>query len=171
MPTPRHVVAALAAASLATGCATIQAADRRASVLSTYFQQNPFPRTCDAIWPDVLKVAAARGFPLSSKDRQRLGEEPEGVMTQVISAAAQTYRTQDGGLVAETDWRRESGTRLRMTGNPAGADGCRVRYDVIAGGVTTADEQPIGPDWNLDADLLHAVDPARAAALEATVGG
>lgn len=158
--------ALLAAIVASTGCATLRTADKRTSDLSTYFAQHPFQHSCEALWPSALRVAATRGFPLSAKDRQILGEAPEGIMAQVISAATQTYRTQDGGLVTETDWNRESGTRLRLNATPAGAQGCLVRYDSIGGGITTADEQQFGPDWELALELLQAVDPRAAAALE-----
>jgi hypothetical protein len=172
MMRPSVVLAAaltLSAASTQAGCATLQSADRKSSDLSTYFAEHPFPRSCDTLWADALRVAASRGFPLSSKDRQFLSETPEGVMGQLVSAATQTYRLPDGGLLTETDWRRESGTRLRLTARPAPPDACRVRYDVIAGGVTTADEQELGPDWNFNLDLLQRVDPAKAATLAASL--
>jgi hypothetical protein len=169
MASLRPLAAASAAVLILSGCATFRAADKRASDLSTYFAEHPFDRACDGLWPAALKVAAARGFPLSSKDRQLVGESSEGVMTQLISAATQTYRTAEGGLVSATDWNPGSGTRLRITATPAGPAACRVRYDVVAGGVTTADEQELGPDWNYDLDLLQVLDPAKAAALAASL--
>jgi hypothetical protein len=154
-----------------SGCATLQSADRRASDLSTYFAKTPFAQSCDAIWPAALRVAEARGFPLSGSDRKLLGGAPEGIMGQLVSAGTQTYRTKDGGLETGTDWNRESGTRLRLTCTPAGPQECRVRYDVIGGGVATSEERELGPDWNFDLDLLRAAEPGKAAALEASLGG
>ncbi len=171
---PTRVAAAAAAVVLAlAGCATAKGAAARESALASEFQAYPFPRSCDAIWPDALRVAQKRGFALSAKDRALVGESPDGFVAQLVSAATQTYRTSDGGLTASTDWNRESGTRLRVTGSPAdpkdAAKGCRVRYDVVAGGVTTADEVELGPDWSYDLDLLAVVDPAAAAAVEGRV--
>jgi hypothetical protein len=165
MTRPTFLVAVALAAAL-SGCATLNAANARSSALQVEFEQHPFPRSCDALWPDALRVAARRGFALSPKDKALVGETPDGFVAQALSAATQTYRLQDGGLTSSTDWNRESGTRLRITGNPAGENACKVRYDVIAGGVTTADEQEMGPDWSYDLDLLQVVDPATAASVE-----
>jgi hypothetical protein len=158
---------AVALSTALSGCATLGAANARSSALQAEFTQHPFPLSCDAIWRDALRVAAKRGFALSPRDKALVGETPDGFIAQAVSAATQTYRLQDGGLTASTDWNRESGTRLRITGTPAGENACKVRYDVIAGGVTTADEQEMGPDWSFDLDLLQAVDPAAAASVEA----
>ena len=176
MARPRQVarfrLAALAGAVAGiafSGCATVGAANARASALAAHFQEQPMPRSCDALWADALRVAQKRGFGVSSKDRTLLGETQEGVVAQVVSAATQTYRKADGGLVATTDWNRESGTRLRITGTPAGKDACKVRYDVLGGGVATTEEYELGPDWSYDLDLLQVLDPAAAAAVEAKV--
>jgi hypothetical protein len=167
LPAARLAAAVLAVAL--SSCATVKAAGARASVLQAEFQEHPLPRSCDALWADALRVAMKRGFGLSAKDRVVVGETPDGFLAQAVSAATQTYRLPDGGLTASTDWNRESGTRLRITGTPAGENTCRVRYDVIAGGVTTADEQEMGPDWSYDLDLLQVLDPAAAAAVEARI--
>jgi hypothetical protein len=167
--TARLAVAGILLVVAASGCATVKAASARSSALQAEFQDHPLPRSCDALWPDALRVAAKRGFALSPKDKALLGETPDGFIAQAVSAATQTYRLQDGGLTASTDWNRESGTRLRITGNPAGENACKVRYDVVAGGVTTADEQEMGPDWNYVLDLLQVLDPAAAAAVEGRI--
>jgi len=171
MPTLRHLPLVLLASSslVAAGCATLRSADRRSAGLDAYLQEHPIPRSCDALWPDALRVAAGKGFPLSGRDRKILGETDEGLITGLVSAGTQTYRTDGGGLLTSTDWNRESGTRLRIQAQPSGPDGCRVRYDVIAGGVSTAEELEMGPDWELSLELLRVVDPASAAKAEAGV--
>jgi len=154
---------------LAAGCATLRSADQRSAGLDAYFQDHPIPRSCDALWPDALRVAAGKGYPLSGRDRKILGETEAGFIADLASAGTQTYRTGDGGLVTSTDWNRESGTRLRIQARPSGPEGCRVRYDVIAGGLTTAEEREMGPDWDLALDLLRTVDAGGAAKAEAGV--
>lgn len=168
-PFPRRSRGALAASLLLllAGCATLSTADARSRDLREWFEAHPFAKSCDALWPDVLRTAAARGFPLSASDAKLLGEAPGGALGELVSAANRTYRTADGGLTSATDWNRESGTRLRMTASPAGEGACRVRFDVIGGGVTTADEFSLGPDWDLDLMLLRRVSPDEAARVEA----
>jgi hypothetical protein len=156
----------LAVALLSAGCATVQASTTRAKDLHAWFDANPLPESCDAVWPKALRLVAAKGFPLSAGDAKLVGDVPPGAVAQFISAGNQTYRTKDGGLTSSTDWNKESGTRLRIVGAPSGESGCKVRFDVIAGGVTTPDEMEMGPDWGLSLDLLREVDPAAAARVE-----
>ncbi len=168
-PRSRSRDALSASVLLLVGCATLSTADARSRDLREWFEGNPFPASCDALWPDVLRTASARGFPLSAADEKLLGETPGGALGELVSASNRTYRTSDGGLTSGTDWNRSSGTRLRMTASPAGENACRVRYDVIAGGVTNSEEFAMGPDWDLDLDLLRRRDPGAAATLEGRI--
>jgi len=158
---------ALSATAFAEGCATVKATNTRAGDLRAWFQDHPFPQDCDGLWPVALKVVEVRGFPLSSSDREIAGQAGAGALAQFVSAGTRTYRTQVGGLTSSTDWSRESGTRIRVTATPAGPSACGVRFDVIGGGVAGSEEFELGPDWELDLDLLRVLDPAVAARLEA----
>ena len=145
----------------------MKAADTRAGDLRSWFENTPFPQDCDGLWPAALKVVEARGFPLSSSDREIAGQAATGDLAQLVSAGTKTYRTQVGGLTSSTDWSRESGTRIRLTATPAGPSTCRVRFDVVGGGVAGSETVELGPDWELDLDLLRVLDPAGATKLEA----
>jgi len=145
----------------------MKAADTRAGDLRSWFENTPFPQDCDGLWPAALKVVEARGFPLSSSDREIAGQAGAGALAQFVSAGTRTYRTQVGGLTSSTDWSRESGTRIRVTATPAGPSACGVRFDVIGGGLAGSEALELGPDWELDLDLLRVLDPAVATKLEA----
>jgi len=161
------LLASLSATLVAAGCATVKAADARAGDLRAWFQDHPFSRECDGLWPAALKVVEARGYPLSSSDGEIVGQVGAGQLAQFVSAGTKTYRTQDGGLTTSTDWNRESGTRIRLTATPAGPSACGVRFDVIGGGLAGSEALELGPDWELDLDLLRVLDPAVATKLEA----
>ncbi len=162
MPTTSRL-AAVGLVAVLSACATARTAEVRSSDLQKYFAANPIPGTCDANWPTALKLVQSRGFPLSARDAKLLGEQGPGPVADFVSAGTQTYRRDDGGLLTATDWNRESGTRYRITCEPAGDKASRFTFDVIGGGQTTADEFQLGPDREMELELLRQIDPAAAA--------
>ncbi len=162
MPTSSRLLA-VGLVALLSACASVRGAEVKSSDLQKYFAANPMPGTCDALWPTALKLVQSRGFPLSARDAKIVGEQGPGAFADFVSAGNQTYRRDDGGLVTSTDWNRESGTRYRITCVPAGEKGSRFTFDVIGGGQTTADEFQLGPDREMELELLRQVDPAAAA--------
>jgi hypothetical protein len=156
-------IAAVGMAVALSACASVRTAQVRSGDLQRYFDAHPYPGTCDALWPTALKMVAARGFPLSARDAKIAGEEGPGPVGDFVSAGTQTYRAGDGGLLTSTDWNRQSGTRYRIACSPVGEKGSRFTFDVIGGGQTGAEEFQLGPDWEMNLELLRQVDPAAAA--------
>jgi hypothetical protein len=165
-PSP-WILAAVLVASLGTGCAGVQRTEARDSYLARTFETYPLPRTCDALWPDALRVVMFRGYPLVGADRKLVDEEAQGAFASILSSGFATRRTPDGGLVTETDWDRQVGLRCRITCTPKGENAGKVVFTIIGGGAQGATEESQGPDWSMSMDLLRRLDPAEAARIDA----
>ena len=89
-----------------------------------------FPKACEVLWVDALKVIAAQGFGLVGNDRELAGQEKQGVITNFLNRGHATTRDDDGVFEAESDANGQ-GLRFLVTGKPAGTDGCFVQYFAI----------------------------------------
>jgi hypothetical protein len=168
---PRILAAAALVAAVATGCAGVQKTEARDAYLARTFQAYHFAHTCDALWPDALRVAMFRGFPLVGADRKLVDEAPQGAFASFLSSGFASRRTPDGGLVTETDWDRQVGLRCRIACTPRGDSASSVVFNVIGGGAEGATEESLGPDWSMTMDLLRRLDPAEAARIDAAAPG
>ncbi len=148
------------------GCASMRVAEARDAYLKTEMAGWVYAKSCQAIWPDVLRQLAGAGYSLVGTDRIVAGEKPQGAVSGFFSEGFETRETYDGGLVVATDWSR-SWVRYRAIGNVVG-NGCKVTF--------TRDAQPdtddpgkmqSSTDWEMALGLLRRVDPAGAARVEA----
>jgi hypothetical protein len=120
-----------------------------------------FPRACDALWVDALKIIAADGFGLVGTDRELTGQEKQGVITNFLNRGHSTTRDDDGIYEAESDANGQA-LRFLVKGRPAGADGCFVQYYAIQDDRVNATEAR-HRDFDKELQLLSRIDPAAAA--------
>jgi len=164
-PSPAPLAALLALAL--AGCAHIGGAQARYSYLQSKLEGYRFEKPCDELWPAALRIPSAKGFPLVGSDRELVGEASEGFFSKLISDGFSTHSTAAGGLVCETNWKENTGTRYRIEGTPVEPKGCRVAYLQISGGAQGDNQFTSGPDWNMLLDLVAVLDPDSAAKIEA----
>ena len=166
---------ALALASLsvllvgATGCASVRAAAARDAHLRDALGAHVYPMTCLAVWPDVLRLLASKGFALVGADRIVAGQPPQSGIGNFFSQGFQTQESFDGGLVVASDW-NSAWVRYRASGTVVPPGGCTVTFtrfsqpDTDDPSRTTSEK-----DWEMALELLRRVDPAAAAGVEAGV--
>lgn len=163
----RHAVIPVLALVVA-GCASMRAAQARDAYLQKELGGLVYPRTCAAIWPDVLRQIASGGFSLVGQDRAVAGEPPQNPVDNFFSEGFQTRETFQGGLVVATDWNR-SWQRIRASGAVVDG-GCRVTFERDSRPDT---DDPGKATSTIDLDmalgLLRRVDPAAAGRIEAGV--
>lgn len=150
------------------GCASMRATTARDTYLEAEMRAWIYPKSCQAIWPDVLRQLASGGYSLVGTDRIVAGEKPQGSVAGFFSEGFETRETYDGGLVVQTDWNR-SWVRYRANGTVAG-NGCKMTFTRE----TRPDTDDPGrlqssSDWEMALGLLRRVDPAAGARVEAGI--
>ena len=154
---------AVAAAVLltATGCSKFTAGGAGPAYVRDTMREYRFPKACEVLWVDALKVIAEQGFGLVGNDRELAGQEKQGVITSFLSRGHATTRDDDGVFEAVSDSSGQ-GLRFLVTGRPAGADGCFVQYFSIQEDRANSSEAR-HRDYDQELLLLARVDPAAAA--------
>ena len=151
------VVAVLAA----SGCKSWTAGGAGPAYVRDAMREYRFPRACEALWVDALKVVAADGFGLVGTDRELAGQEKQGVISNFLNRGHATTRDDDGVFEAESDANGQ-GLRYLVKGKPAGPDGCFVQFYGIQDDRVNSTETR-HRDYDQELLLLARVDPAAAA--------
>ena len=118
---------AVAVALATAGCKSMTAGGAGPAYVRDVMREYRFPRACEALWVDALKVIAAQGFGLVGSDRELAGQEKQGVITNFLNRGHATTRDDDGVFEAESDANGQ-GFRFLVRGKPAGPDGCFVQF-------------------------------------------
>jgi predicted small secreted protein len=151
------VVAAMATA----GCNTLTAGGDRQAYVRDSMRDYRFPRACEALWVDALKVISSQGFDLVGSDRELAGQEKQGVVSNFLNRGHATWRNDDGLFEAESDSDRQ-GLRFVIRGKPAGPDGCFVTYTAVQEDKANSTETR-NRDYDQELLLLSRIDPGAAA--------
>ncbi len=156
------VVAALVAA-VATGpaCSKTVAGGAGPAHVRDTMREYRFPRACDALWVEALRLISSQGFGLVGSDRELAGQDKQGAISHFLNRGHATTRDDDGMLEAESDSDGQ-GLRWLVRGRPAGADGCLVQYISVQEDRANATEVR-HRDYDQELLLLARVDPAAAA--------
>jgi hypothetical protein len=154
-------IVAVAALLAASGCKNFTAGGAGPAYVRDVMREYRFPRACEALWVDALKVIAAQGFGLVGSDRDLAGQEKQGVITNFLNRGHATTRDDDGVFEAESDANGQ-GLRYLVKGKPAGADGCFVQFYGIQDDRANSTETR-HRDYDQELVLLSRIDPAAAA--------
>ncbi len=152
---------AVAVLLVASGCKNFTAGGAGPAYVRDTMREYRFPRACEALWVDALKVVAAQGFGLVGSDRELAGQEKQGVITNFLNRGHATTRDDDGVFEAESD-ANSQGLRYLVRGKPAGADGCFVQFYGIQDDRANSTETR-HRDYDQELVLLSRIDPAAAA--------
>lgn len=144
-----------------TGCNTFSAGGPGPAYVRDTMREYRFPKACEVLWVDALKVIAEQGFGLVGTDRELAGQDKQGVITNFLNRGHATTRDDDGVFEAASDANGQ-GLRFLVTGKPAGADGCFVQYFAIQEDRANSTEVR-HRDYDQEVLLLARVDPAAAA--------
>ena len=161
MPNRNLWTVAVVALLAASGCKVLTAGGTGPAYIRDTMRDYRFPRACEALWVDALKVIAADGFGLVGTDRELAGQEKQGVITSFLNRGHATTRDDDGVFEAESDANGQ-GLRFLVKGKPAGADGCFVQYFAIQDDRANASETR-HRDYDKELQLLSRIDPLAAA--------
>lgn len=164
-PTTRAVAAALALA----GCASVRLADERDAYYRQEIGAYRYEKPCLDVWPSVLRLLGAKGYPLQGRDRAYAGQAPQGALGAFLTEGFETRPVDGGGLLVKTGWQpaADSSSRYLVSGTPAQPAGCVVSFTRSwRGGVDPANVQQ-EVDWGIQLELLREVEPAAAARIEA----
>jgi hypothetical protein len=157
IPWKLAVLAGLAAA----GCATLTAGGARPAAIRDAMSDYRFPKACEELWVEALRVVASQGFELVGSDRELAGQDKQGFITNVLNAGHSTTRDARGVFESETDW-DSARLRFQIRGTPAGKDGCLVNITGITQDRSNMTESR-HRDYDQELLLLSKVDPAAAA--------
>lgn len=161
MTNRRFGMLALAVMLAATGCKSMTAGGAVPAYVRDAMRDYRFPRACEALWVDALKVIAAQGFGLVGNDRELAGQDKQGVITNFLNRGHATTRDDDGVFEAESDANGQ-GFRFLVRGRPAGPDGCFVQYFGIQDDRANSTENR-HRDYDQELVLLARIDPSAAA--------
>jgi hypothetical protein len=156
------VVAGLAAA----GCSTLTAGGAGPAYVRDEMRDYRFPVACEVLWVDALRVVASQGYELVGSDRELVGHEKQGFITNVLNAGHSTTRDDRGVYESESDF-DSARLRFQIRGTPAGKDGCML---VITGiKQDRADMTEVRfRDYDQELLVLSRVAPAEAARIAET---
>jgi hypothetical protein len=160
--TRRGLGAVVVAAVLgAAGCSSMSAGGAYPAYVRDQMRDYRFPKPCEAIWHDALKVVASEGYSLVGNDRKLASQEEQGFITNFLNRGHATTRDDDGVLESETDANGQF-MRYVVRGKPADKDGCFVTYIQIFDDRANSTERRLR-DYDLELKLLSVVDPPAAA--------
>jgi hypothetical protein len=145
----------------ATGCATLAHGGARPAYIADAMRTYPFPRPCEELWVDALKLVAEQGFHLVGADRKLVGQEEQGFITNFLNRGHATTRDDDGVFETETDANRQ-GFRYLIRGKPGEKKTCFVTFTGIQEEKVNATENRFR-DYDQELLLLSRIDPAAAA--------
>jgi hypothetical protein len=152
---------AVAAVLAATGCSSLTAGGAGPAHVRDSMREYRFPKACEDLWVDALRVIADQGYGLVGSDRELAGQEKQGVITNFLNRGHATTRDDDGVFEAESD-ADANFVRFLVRGKPAGTGGCFVQFIYILDDRNTSTEKR-HRDYEMELTLLSKVDPAAAA--------
>jgi hypothetical protein len=152
---------AVAAVLAMTGCKSLTAGGAGPAYVRDAMREYRYPKACEELWVDALKVIADMGYGLVGSDRELTGQEKQGVITNFLNRGHATTRDDDGTLEAESDADSQF-VRFLVRGKPAGTGGCFVQYIYILDDRNNSVEKR-HRDYEMELTLLSKVDPAAAA--------
>jgi hypothetical protein len=152
---------AVAVLLAAPGCKNFTAGGAGPAYVRDAMREYRFPKACELLWVDALKVISADGFGLVGSDRELAGQEKQGVITSFLNRGHSTTRDDDGVFEAVSDANGQ-GLRFLVTGKPAGADGCFVQFFGIQDDRANSTESR-HRDYDKELQLLSKLDPPAAA--------
>lgn len=159
----RRLVGTLAIAALLSGpaCKSVSAGGGYAASVRDQMRDYAFPKPCEELWVDALKVLAASSYSLVGNDRKLAEQEAQGVVSNLLNRGHATTRSDEGVLEAETD---SNGQLIRyiVRGKPAEKGGCYVNYIEIIDDRANSTERR-HRDYEMELKLLATVDPSAAA--------
>lgn len=158
MPRPRTPAAVLLAVA-ALACANVSRAGDEAR-LRRQLNGYQLPRPLAAVWPEALRVLAARGVELTGKDRATVGQAEESGVGELLSKGFATRDLGGGRWVAETDTFRAN-LRYRVQGTDLGQGRAIVRYFLVQWKPDLGQED-VSRELELELALVKRVDPAAA---------
>jgi hypothetical protein len=145
----------------ATGCKSFTAGGAGPAYVRDAMREYRFPKACEALWVDALKVVADQGFGLVGSDRELAGQEKQGVISNFLNRGHATTRDDDGVFESESDANGQ-GFRYLVKGKPAGPDGCFVQFYGIQDDRANSTENR-HRDYDQELLLLARIDPTAAA--------
>ncbi len=164
----RRLVGTLAIAALLSGpaCKSVSAGGSYAASVRDQMRDYRFPKPCEEVWVDALKILAASSYSLVGNDRKLAEQEAQGVISNLLNRGHATTRDDDGMLEAETD---SNGQLIRyiVRGKPAEKGGCYVNYIEIFDDRANSTERR-HRDYDMELRLLATVDPTAAAGVAET---
>jgi hypothetical protein len=148
---------AVAVLLAAPGCKNFTAGGAGPAYVRDAMREYRFPKACELLWVDALKVISADGFGLVGSDRELAGQEKQGVITSFLNRGHSTTRDDDGVFEAVSDANGQ-GLRFLVTGKPAGADGCFVQFFGIQDDRANSTESR-HRDYDKELQLLSSTRP------------
>ncbi|HQR29527.1 MAG TPA: hypothetical protein PLL32_03890 [Anaeromyxobacteraceae bacterium] len=145
----------------AAGCATLTHGGTRQAYVADAMRSYAFPKPCEELWVDALRLVAEQGFHLVGADRKLVGQDEQGFITNFLNRGHATTRDDDGVLETETDANRQ-GFRYLIRGKPGEKKTCFVTFTGIQEEKVNATENR-HRDYDQELLLLSRVDPAAAA--------
>jgi hypothetical protein len=145
----------------ATGCSSLTAGGAGPAYVRDTMREYRFPKACEELWVDALKVIADQGYGLVGSDRELTGQEKQGVITNFLNRGHATTKDDNGTFEAESDSDAQF-VRFLVRGKPAGPGGCFVQYFYILDDRNNSVEKR-HRDYEMELTLLSKVDPAAAA--------
>jgi len=166
-----------------SGCAT--AAKVRKERLQRDLEDFSFPQPLDDVWQEARRLLAERDYPLARKDAEAVGQKPMNWTESFLSPARETGPATEGGLLQrlgavkarpvssaaqalDTGWNRYA-ERYHLEGWSQ-AGGSRVRFTRLKQDRTDRQSEEVR-DLELELALVHRLDPADAARIEADLEG
>ncbi len=152
--TPLVLVLALA------GCKSVAHGSSRNAYVADAMREYPFPRACEALWVDAMRVLAQQGFVFNGKDRELVGQENASFIGSLLARGHSTTVDDAGVFETETD-SDKYGLRYIIRGKPGDKGICFVTYTSVQ-----EDKQALTDvrvrDYQQEFKLLTAVDPGAA---------
>jgi hypothetical protein len=145
----------------AVGCSTLTAGGARPASVRDSMRDYRFPVACEALWADALKVVASQGYELVGSDREMVGHEKQGFITNVLNAGHSTTKDDKGVYESESDF-DNARLRFQIRGTPAGKDGCMLVITGIEQDRANQTESRFR-DYDQELLVLSRVAPAEAA--------
>ena len=167
---PRPLAALSAALALAgsAGCAGVQAGRARTRALEAALDATRLERPLEDVWPEVLRLLIAGGFPLGGAEGEA-AEQPPMFMESIFSRARETSVDGAGRRQLDTHW-GPGHVRYHVEGQPTKGGGCRVRFFVSGESLTEHNhDAETRRDSEMELALLSRLDPEAAERLRASL--
>lgn len=161
MRKPLRLVVLAAGALAVVACSKTIAGGAGPAYIRDTMRDYRFPRACDALWVDALRVIADHGYGLVGSDRELVGQDKQGAVSHFLNRGHATTRD-DAGVYESVSDNDGQGLRFMVRGKPADKGGCFVQYFAVQEDRANFSEKA-HRDYDLELKLLATVDPAAAA--------